>query len=62
MDEKRKKLNETPHDEPQEKEVGSIRIVMSGMTAKLKLIYKVISTLHWMVRTKDFLKRDISYS
>ena len=38
LDEKRKQLEETHHDEPQEKEVASTGVVMSGMTAKLKLI------------------------
>ena len=46
FDEKRKQLEETRHDEHQEKEVASTGVVMSGMMTKLKLIYKVISTLH----------------
>ena len=46
LDEKRKQLEETCHDKPKEKEVASIGVVMSGVTAKLELIYKVFSTLH----------------
>ena len=46
LHEKRKQLEEPHHDEPQEKEVASSSVVMSGMMAKLKPIYKVISTLH----------------
>ena len=46
LDNKRKQLEATRHDEPQEKEVDSTGVVVSGMTNKLKLIYKVISTLH----------------
>ena len=57
LDEKRKQLEETRHDEPQEKEVASTGVVMSGMTAKLQLIYKVISTIYWIAYTKDFLKK-----
>ena len=54
LNEKCKQLEETRHDKPQEKEVATTGLVMSGMTDKLKLIYKVISTLPWMVHTKDF--------
>ena len=46
LDEKRKQLKETRHDESQEKEMVSISVVMSGMTAKLQLICRVFSTLH----------------
>ena len=42
---------------PQEKKVATTGLVMSGMTDKLKLIHKVISTLPWMVHKKDFLKK-----
>ena len=45
LDEKHKQLEETCHDKPQEKEVVSTGLAMSGMMVKLKLIYKVISTL-----------------
>ena len=37
-DEKCKQLEKTHHDEPQEKEVASTVVVMSGITTKLKLI------------------------
>ena len=38
LDENRKQLEGTRHDETQEKEVVSRSVVTSGMTTKLKLI------------------------
>ena len=46
LDEKHKQLEETHHDGPQGKEVASTGLDISSLTDKLKLIYKVINTLH----------------
>ena len=40
LNEKRKQLEETRRDKPQEKEVVSTGVVVSCMTAKLKLAYR----------------------
>ena len=51
LDEKRKPQEETRHDEPQEKEVVSAGVGLSGMTAKLKLIYKELTPyIEWCIQ------------